>query len=399
LPDAGQTHGGWLLRRPDGSALSVGAGLAQQGIRDGDVLHLVPARIGWPELEYDDVVDAIAAGARRYGRGWDGAATRIAGLAGAALALLIGGAVLVRSPAGSAAPAAFALGVGALLLVSGAVAARGFGDGVVGAAVGGFALPYAAIGGYLLLHGVPGVLVGATALLLAGMIGAVGVGHGLRVFVAGITAGCFGALGALLAYWQPVAGAAAVVLATLITGVAAFPLLAIRLGRLPMPVVPPQEEVRPDRARVFAAVIRTDELVTGMLLGHAVATLGAAALLVGGAGGVAGRILVAVAAVGLLVRARLFPTVRQRLPLLAGGAGGVALLILGSTGLPRLAIAGVLTGAGLVAVLAGATYRRRAPGPYLGRAADLLDALCVVGVIPVACAVLGLYGRMRGLIG
>ena len=31
--------------------------------------------------------------------------------------------------------------------------------------------------------------------------------------------------------------------------------------------------------------------------------------------------------------------------------------------------------------------------------ADLLDALCVVSVLPVAVAVLGLYGRVRGLIG
>jgi hypothetical protein len=44
-----------------------------------------------------------------------------------------------------------------------------------------------------------------------------------------------------------------------------------------------------------------------------------------------------------------------------------------------------------VAVAAGATYSRRAPSPYLGRAADLLDTLIVVSVIPVACAVLGLY--------
>jgi hypothetical protein len=230
------------------------------------------------------------------------------------------------------------------------------------------------------------------------MIGAVGIGHGLRVFVAGITAGCFGAVGALLAYWQPVAGSAAVLLAVLMTGVAAFPLLAIRLGRLPMPVLTPDDPSRPDRARVFAAVVRSDELVTGMLLGHAVATLGAAVLLVRD-GGAAGRILVVVAAVGFLLRARLFPAVRQRLPLLVAGGGAAALLLLGAGGVPRLAVVGALVGVALVAVLAGTAYRRRPPGPYLGRAADFLDALCVVAAIPIACAVLGLYGRMRGLIG
>src|SRR5438874_8417124 len=108
LPDAGQAHGGWVLRRADGSPLSVGSGLAHQGVRDGDVLHLVPARVGWPELEYDDVVDAIAAGARRYGRAWDGAATRLAGLVAAGVAVLLGLVELLLSPAGSL-PAVVAL--------------------------------------------------------------------------------------------------------------------------------------------------------------------------------------------------------------------------------------------------------------------------------------------------
>src|SRR2546421_3971649 len=398
LPDAGQAHGGWVLRRTDGTALSVGAGLAHQGVRDGDVLHLVPARVGWPELEYDDVVDAIAAGARRYGRAWDGAATRMAGLVAAGAALALGLVELLRPGAAAPTSAVVALSVAGLLMLGGIVAARAFADGVVGATVAGFALPCALVGGYLLLRGVPGVLFGATMLLLVGMIGAVGIGHGLRVFVAGITAGCFGASGALLAYWQPVAGAAAVVLAVLMTGVAAFPLLAIRLGRLPMPVLTPDDPGRPDRARVFAAVVRSDELVTGMLLGHAVATLGAAVLLVR-AGGAAGRVLVGVAAVGFLLRARPVPTVRQRLPLLVAGGGAAALLLLGAGGVPRLAVVGALVGVALVAVLAGTAYRRRPPGPYLGRAADFLDALCVVAAIPIACAVLGLYGRMRGLIG
>jgi hypothetical protein len=184
----------------------------------------------------------------------------------------------------------------------------------------------------------------------------------------------------------------------LVTGIAVYPLLAIRLGRLPLPVLTPDEDVRPDRATVYAAVVRTDELVTGMLFGHAAAALCASGV-VAWAGGVAGRLLVAVAALGFLLRARLFPTVRQRVPLLVAGFGG-GLTLLGYAGaVPRLVTTGALVGLGLLAVLAGASYRRRAPGPYLGRAADILDALCVTSVIPIACAVLGLYARMRNLIG
>jgi type VII secretion integral membrane protein EccD len=395
LADAGQSHGGWVLRKADGSALSAGAGLSQQGVRDGDVLQLVPARDGWPELEYDDVVDAIASGARRAGRTWDGGATRLVGLVVAGVALVLGAAWLARSPAPLS--GAVALGVAGVLLLTGVVAARGYGDGVVGAAVGGYALPYAFIGGLLLLPR-PSVLVGSAALVLAGTVGAVGVGHGLRVYVGGVTAGCFGVLGALIGLWQPPAGSAAVALAVLVTGIAVYPLLAIRLGRLPLPVLPPDEDIRPDRAAVYAAVVRTDELVTGMLFGHAAAALAACAVLAW-SGGIAGRLLVAVAALGFLLRARLFPTVRQRIPLLVAGFGG-GLTLLGPAGsMPGLAVTGALVALGMVAVLAGVTYRRRAPGPYLARAADILDALCVTSVIPIACAVLGLYARIRDLVG
>jgi len=69
--------GGWMLRRGDGVALAGDAGLAPQGVRDGDVLYLVPRNLTWPEPAYDDVIEEIAAGARAHGRAWDAAATRL----------------------------------------------------------------------------------------------------------------------------------------------------------------------------------------------------------------------------------------------------------------------------------------------------------------------------------
>jgi type VII secretion integral membrane protein EccD len=405
LADEGQAHGGWVLRRADGAALATGAGLAQQGVRDGDVLHLVPARVQWPELAYDDLVDAIAAGARRHGRAWDGAATRATALGVAGVALLLGAVALLRSPAGSAVPALVALAVSGLLVLAGVVASRGYGDGVAGAALAGCALPYAFIGGLLALRPAPAgprLLVASVAVLLIGAVAAVGVGYPLRIFVGAITAGWLGALAALLAYPLPATHAAAVLLALLVTGVAAVPLLAIRLGNLPMPGLAVDPQQPPDRARVFAAVGRTDEVLTGMLLGHAVAVAGCAVVLRGSAG-TAAKLLVVVAATGFALRARLFATVPQRLPLLGAAAAAVGALIVGPlwTSAPpvRFTLAAGLIALALLAVVAGSVYRRRAPGPYLGRGADMLDALCVVSVIPLACAVLGLYARLRGLAG
>ena len=42
LADDGQHHGGWLLRRGDGTPLAATAGLGAAGVRDGEVLHLAP---------------------------------------------------------------------------------------------------------------------------------------------------------------------------------------------------------------------------------------------------------------------------------------------------------------------------------------------------------------------
>lgn len=396
LADQGQAHGGWVLRRADGAPLSVGEGLTQQGVRDGEVLYLVPAQQSWPELGYDDVVDAIAAGARRYGRPWSAGATRATGL-GLAGAVLLCGLVALARAGGAGAPGA--LGVAAVLILAGVLASRAYGDALSGTGLAGASLPYAAVGGGLLLR--PGVhlLVACAAVVLVSALGAVGVGGRVRIFVAGTVAGLFGGLGALLALWLPASGAAAILLTALVTAIAALPLVAIRLGGLPVPV-PAASAEPPDVARLHAAVVRTDEMLTGMLLGTALAAVGCSVVLARD-GGPVERLLVAVAGAGLALRARPFPTVRQRLPLLLSGAAGYLILLAGlvaGPALPGPVLAGGSVAVALILVVAARVYQRRAPGPYLGRAADLLDAACVISVTPLACGVLGLYGAVRLLV-
>jgi type VII secretion integral membrane protein EccD len=435
LADDGEKHGGWLLRRTDGVALATAQGLFPQGVRDGEVLHLVPARDNWPELEYDDVVEAIAEGARRRGTIWSPASTRTATLAGCAVLLAIGLlAVLAAGPAWGGA-AFFGLGVGLLLALAGITASRAYGDARAGAVLGGCALPYAFVGGAVLIAsgypigvfallpwvGGPELLTGSVALLLVAALGAVGVAASLRVFTAGLMIGLFGALTALVALLTSAAGAAAVLLSALVCGIGALPLLAIRLGKMPTPPVtlPTGSEAeqsftgaparssamdaareRPDRARVFAAVSRTEELLTGLLIGHALLCVGAFVVLAS-AGGLSAQILTGLAVAALLLRCRLFVTLRQRLPLISAGLFGLFTLgvdLLWGAGEAMLLGLGVtVLLVALAAVAAGATWTRRPPSPYLGRAADLLDTLAVVAVIPVACAVIGLYGMASNL--
>src|SRR5687767_7890113 len=88
-------NGGWVLRRATGTLLQPTRSLVAQGVRDGELLHLAPRRQEWPELAYDDVVEVIAAGARRAGRSWGQDATRRCGLAVAAVTLALGLPMLV----------------------------------------------------------------------------------------------------------------------------------------------------------------------------------------------------------------------------------------------------------------------------------------------------------------
>ncbi|MFG1652891.1 type VII secretion integral membrane protein EccD [Micromonospora sp. NPDC049275] len=426
LADDGERHGGWVLRRTDGALLATAQALLPQGVRDGEVLHLVPAHAHWPELEYDDVVEAIADGARRRGGAWSSAATRAAGLAGAAVPLAVGLlALLAGGP--TLRSGWFAAAVVALLLtVAGAVASRANGDGAAGATLGGYALPYAFVAGALAVGsgdpvgpfgplrwvGAPELLTGSVALLLVALLGLLGVASRLRVFVAGVTVGLLGAGAALGALLLSPASTAAVLLSGLVFALGVIPLLAIRLGKLPLPPItlpatasgPEPERPRdlPDRGRVHAAVTRTEEVLTGMLLGHAVLAVGAAVVL-GLAGGTPGVVLVAVVSAVLLLRSRLFVALRHRVPTVLAGLVGYA--VLGAVLIDRADDTGrlalVLGGAalGLVTVTAGTGYARRAVSPYLGRVADLTDTALVVAVVPVACAVLDLYDRARGLLG
>ncbi|HEX5596542.1 MAG TPA: type VII secretion integral membrane protein EccD [Micromonosporaceae bacterium] len=431
LADDGERHGGWVLRRTDGHRLRPGQPLQAQGVRDGELLHLVPGRAEWPELEYDDVVEAIADAARGNGAAWSGSATRVAALVGANVLLAVGLFGILRAGPGWATGAVVALGHAALLALAGMVASRAYGAGAAGVTLGGWAMPYAFTGAALLVTsgdpvgaigpvewlGAPEALAGSAALLVAAVFGAVGVAAGLRVFAAGMIIGLLGALTALVGSVLPAAGAAAILISVLVCGIGLLPLLAIRFSRLPIPAItlpsadsrrttdgedPEAARERPMPDRIYAAVARGEELLTGLLIGHVVLTIVAALLLVV-TGGFAERLLTAVAAVALLLRARLFVTLRQRVPLVAGGLAGIGILGLASAGsagparLLGLTIGGLLLA--MLTVAAGAAYSRRPPTPYLARTADLLDSVLIVSVVPVACAVLGLYARARGLLG
>jgi hypothetical protein len=102
----------------------------------------------------------------------------------------------------------------------------------------------------------------------------------------------------------------------------------------------------------------------------------------------------------MLLRARLFRTVGQRLPLLVCGVGcllGVpaGVVIHADSTLPIvLMIVVAVAAAAMAATIAG---RRVARTPAMARAAEIGDLLLTIAVIPLVAAVLGAFAFVRGL--
>lgn len=424
LADDGVPDGGWELRRTDGRPLALGRTLGSHRIRDGELLHLVPRRTEWPELEYDDLVDAVAGGSGRLGAAWSSWHTRTAGLVLGAVTALLGPVAVVRAgpPAGGeswGATAWWVLLVAAVLLVTGVLLARAVGDSGAGALAGVLALPYAVLGGALLTAGdrpltalgSPHLMTASAAVLLAGIVGLVGIADRAAWFVTATFAGLLG----LVAGWLSTSDAldaaetATVVGGALLIAAPASAPLALRLGRVPTPLLPRssadlvRDDPQPPRQAVYAAVMRADALLTGMLAATCLTIAICSIVLVYGRqeeGAAVASVYGGLLVLGLLLRARSYPIAKQRLLLFAAAAVGAGALLMGRLVLVTAeplaaALPAVLVSAALI-VLCGLRYSTRVPSPYLGRYAELLEIAVILAVVPMACWVLGLYGVVRG---
>lgn len=417
--DDGERHGGWSLRKADGKALNSTQSLAMQQIRDGEILHLAPRYADWPEGEYDDVVEAIADGAKVLGTPWQGRHTRRTGLTVTAVVAILALAGVVSTGPNWFTAGILTVAIGFGLLLIGLVLSRAAGDSMAGAVFGAIGLPFLFTGGGLVLGGdlpltdlgAPHLLVGSAALLLGGIVGFVGIADMLRVFTAASLIGIVGIAASAVGLTSlGTDGVAAIVMTVAVALLPMCPLLAIRLAKLPMPELPQtakdlvKEGNPPPKDRVFSAVIQADELLTGLLTGASLVAAVSTVVLAFTGTQPGEALLIGTIACVFLLRARLFPAVRQRVPLLAVGVLGLVLLVAGlvlnlDTGLVlAVLLGGVLPLAGIVAA-AGLTYARRTPTPYLGRIADIVDILLIISMVPLACLVLGLFGLVNGLAG
>ncbi|MGF7237054.1 MAG: type VII secretion integral membrane protein EccD [Frankia sp.] len=412
--DGAGGHGGWSLRRRDGVPLDVGKSAAAQNVVDGETLFLVLSSADWPEPEYDDVVEAIAASARSGGMLWDARISRAVAVAVSGCLVAVALALCLLHGPDWTGPALAGLGLSAGCLLAGAVLARVFGLPVHAVAFSAYGLVAASVAGVLLLggsdplrtFGAPHLLTAGLALFVASLLATLTGATRQWLFVAAAAVAVFGSAAAALALTSLNASKAAGALtAILFLALPAWPALAVRLGNLPLPVLPRsaadlvRDRPLPPAAAMAAGVARADQWLTGLLVGASL-TSSVGLVVLSLDGGTATRVLVAVIGVLYLLRAPIFPTVRHRLPPLVCGVTALAALTASAIGpgggaVPRAALA--LGIGALLAAFLGVWYADRHPSVYLARAGEVVETVLLVSVVPVACAVFGLYTYMRGV--
>jgi type VII secretion integral membrane protein EccD len=412
--DTGAAEGGWVLQRATEPPLDPSTSVAACQLRDGDVLHLRTRATQLPEVAFDDVLDAVASGVLSRTARWQPEHT-MHGAVGFAAALLTYALVTALLIGPKWAPPAITAGAGAvLLMVAAAAVGRAYhrrGPALVAAT---FAVAFAAASGAMAVggthrvwsFGAPQLLVGTCAAALAATVALLALGAGVAGLVATVTAALLTAIGTAIASATTLSavGTAAVVATAALAISPLLATLSFKLSRLPLPSIPTdaadlrRETGTIDANRILGQAVRADQVLTGLVGGVALAIAGAAVLLA--TGGVSERVLAVVLALICLLRGRLFSGRGQRAFLLtAGGAALLAVLVAGVAdqhGLARLmafAIPAVASAIVLFALAVALPGRRYAP-PW-SRSADIVESLLVLSVIPLALAVMGVYGAIR----
>ncbi|MFC4508306.1 MULTISPECIES: type VII secretion integral membrane protein EccD [Streptomyces] len=421
VEETGLEHGGWVLQRLGGPPLDGEHTLETLDLKDGEVLYLRPRSESLPEVRLDDLTDGIATVMRDRLHGWRPEMSGHLLRALLVLTLLLGLAMLAWPSGDADLRAATAGAAGVLLLAGSASASRAVGDAPGGAVLGFMAAPFLAVAGWLLpggeIAGQQAYHVLGARLLAAGAAAAGGAVLALAVsavatpvFVASAVVALAGAAaGALMSLLDvPTDDALTVVAAVMVVFGGFVPALSFKLAGMRMPSLPTnpgelQTDIEPYNEGDVAT--RT-ELSSGWMTALYAAT---GVVCVGGLAALAWRpnlaeaLTAGVLSALLLTHGRGLVNVGQRLVLVTPGAWGAALLALTSavnlTPSQRpVLVAGLL---GVAALLAIATWT--IPGrrmlPYWGRAAEILQLLLAVALLPLTLWVLGVFGALRAING
>ncbi|GAA4540387.1 type VII secretion integral membrane protein EccD [Amycolatopsis samaneae] len=416
-PDGGARHGGWALAKLGDAPLDPSRTLASLGVVDGELLQLRKRNENPPPPLYDDVVDAIAESSPDSFRPWTKETARrfghVAGgiaLVAAALALFLSGSFY----GGSALAAAIAGGIGAIACVAvGATLAKAYqaeATGVLVAAAGG--LPLAFVSGFYIVPGLSlraNLLLACALVLIVASVCILVIGAGITTFIAAATVGAFGALAFLFGTFiaHPIPGIAAGTAAVALACISILPRATIWLAKLPLPHVPGSaEELKedsgfPDYRAIERRTAVAHNYMTGLMVGCGVTTA-ISAIIASTAPGPFGIILGVVASLVLLLRARAYANGSQAIALLTTGMVSAAGILLGWiwTATPQsrvLYIFGALILVAAGSLVVGVIFPNQRFSPPLRRTVEIIEAICIATVLPLALGVMDLYTTLRHL--
>jgi ESX secretion system protein EccD len=416
-PDGGARHGGWCLAKLGEGTLDPSRTLAALSVVDGELLQLRRRSETPPPPLYDDVVDAIAEASPDSYRPWTKQTANRIGYLGGVLALVAAAiTVLLTGPmgGGNRIGAAVAAGASAVAAVAlGAVIARAYQaktTGVLIAAAGG--LPMAFVSGLYIVPGGTGrasLLLACALVLIMSAASIMLIGAGITTFVAAGTAAALGVIAFTVATLvaHPAPGIAAGAVAVALAGLSLLPRLTIQLARLPLPNVPGSaEDLKedsgfPDYRSIEKRAGLAHEYLTGMIIGCGLTTA-IGAMIAAGAGNVWGTSLAVVSTVVLLLRARTYANGSQAIALLGTGmlaaAGIMVSWLVSADPTNRLLwVFGSLVLIGAAALVLGVIFPEQRFSPPLRRTVEIIEAICIAVVLPLALAVMGLYGTLRHL--
>jgi type VII secretion integral membrane protein EccD len=412
LADAGVQHGGWVLQRLGQPPLDEDRTVAALGLVDGETVYLRPRDDTIPAYDFDDLIDGVAAGMSERTNRWRDSLTRWVFL-GMEVVVLFLGMVALLQPGPAALRAVVAGVVTCVLLLAALTASRALGDPQAGILLGAGALPFAALDGLLAVpaqpQAGPHVLAAGVIVILVATLGLAAVGDGDPVFTAGATVGILAAIGGAASTVFPLTGRedAAVVVTVALALCPLVPSLSFRLAGLRLPPLPSgradlQRDTDPVPAEhVLRRAVVVERYATGLFAAVSLTAITCMALLSRHAGW-SGAVLIGLVATVLLLRSRVLVSARQRIvTLLPGVVGPVPLVVAWSASLQPVVRLGVVVGGVLLLVCAFLAAAQAMPGhrllPYWGRAAEIVESLAAFAVIPVALAVLGVYGLVRTL--
>ncbi|SCF44105.1 type VII secretion integral membrane protein EccD [Micromonospora marina] len=421
-PEGDDTGGAWVLQRLGAAPFDLAATPESLDWLEGEVLHLRRAEDPLPELDFDDLAEGIATTVNRRSDRWQPEYRRplFLVLSSVALSLL---AVLLTDRGPVLAQVVAAGVLAAAFLTAALVYARRVADGVFSLLFGTAAAAFAALAAAGAVDGDPtgiavtGPAVLAAATAVAGVAAVLLLAQRtltphlpfapMLVFAATGTATSVLVLVHLASSlaWHQSAGIAVTVALTVVV---VAPRAVVKFARLRGPQLPKTgADMSYDIEPVPSDVVRerTDDADTYLTVTMVSVALALPVLfdLVLATPGWAGWALVSTVASAILLRARTFLGLWQRVALTAAGTVGYLMVLDRFSQLLPDGWRWVLL-AGLLAVLVPLVLAAMRPWPrrllpFWEYTATFLDVVTGVAVLPVLAQILGLYAWARGLFG